>query len=98
MSPTPSRRLVSYVECKTYGHSWDEYNPSDGDLDGWAYRLTLRCTRCTTTRHDYLDKAGELGRRHYSYPDGYRDPKEQKRKRPEMRLLIVVTRRQRGKK
>jgi len=59
------------LQCRTYGHAWSEY--SRGDLPavvGW--RLTLRCDRCTTERHDVIDLIGELQSRHYDYPDGYR--------------------------
>jgi hypothetical protein len=81
------RTTITYVECKTYGHSWDEYNPRDSNMNGYPYRLTLRCTRCTMTRHDFLDRQGELQARRYYRPENYRN--ESKITRPKLRLLIV---------
>lgn len=81
---------MSFVPCKTYGHSWDEANIKDApDLNGWSSRISLRCTRCTTLRFDMLDAAGELGARRYIYPDDYADVKDMKPTRAELRLIIV---------
>lgn len=86
----PSRaRTVSFIECKTYGHSWDEYNPSSNGLVDSFDRLTLRCTRCATTRHDYLDRTGDVLHRSYTYPDGYKYAQEEYRpSRAVLRLLL----------
>lgn len=84
------RRTVEYVECKTLGHAWEEFNPRDGSgLNGWDSRLTLRCTRCTSTRFDFIDYMGELGDRKYWRPDDYRDAKEVKPSRAALRLMMV---------
>jgi hypothetical protein len=37
----------------------------------YGWRLSLRCTRCTTERHDNYDFKGKLMGRRYIYPDGY---------------------------
>lgn len=62
------------VMCRTVGHAWEEY--TDVELDapkaGW-WRLSLGCTRCTTRRHDLVNKrTGVLEGRRYIYSDGYR--------------------------
>lgn len=83
------RHGVQYAECKTLGHAWDEYNPRDGGGGATRWRLTLRCSRCSTTRHDDLDARGEVVSRQYAYPDGYRDPVELKPSRAALRLMLV---------
>lgn len=89
----PSRQQqVAFIECKTFGHAWDEYNPTDvPELQPGMYfdRITLRCTRCHTTRHDYLDRSGGVEYRNYTYTDGYRDTRDQPRpSRAVLRLLL----------
>lgn len=82
------RRSVGFAECKALGHAWDEYDPRDaGGRARW--RLTLRCARCGTTRHDDLDHYGELEGRQYAYPDGYRDARDDKPSRAALRLMLV---------
>lgn len=41
-----------FVQCRTYGHAWNEFNPTDSPSKPWAehWRITLRCTCCTTER------------------------------------------------
>lgn len=86
----PRKRTVAFIECKTLGHAWEEFNPhDDGDTRGWDSRLTLRCTRCTSTRIDYIDYVGELGDRKYWKPDGYADAKDEKPSRAALRLMMV---------
>lgn len=63
------RIVLAYTECRTFGHSWDRYNASGAR----TYDFTLRCVRCTTTRHDNLDVRGELEKRKYGYPDDYKE-------------------------
>lgn len=77
-----------FPHCRVLGHAWDEYNPRDGGSRG-VQRLTLRCTRCTTTRHDELDRYGNVERRHYAYPDGYKTPSDERPSRAAMRLMLV---------
>lgn len=82
-------KQVAFIECKTFGHAWDEYNPPADGLVGAFDRITLRCTRCHCTRHDYLDRSGGLEYRVYTYADGYRDTKDSPRpSRAVLRLLL----------
>ncbi len=68
---------VDIVKCRTFGHSWDEFDPRyhetarDWGADVW--RITLRCTRCTTERYDYLNSIGGVVSRNYAYPVGYKE-------------------------
>jgi hypothetical protein len=63
-----------YVVCRGIGHAW-ENNPSatvDSDLFRIATAvLTLRCTRCTTERFDYIGKDLRVWNRFYRYPPRY---------------------------
>lgn len=85
-----SKKTVEYIECKTYGHSWDEYNARYADAaPRGTDRLTLRCTRCGTTRHDTFDKVtGEVETRKYVYPSGYKEAVGVKPSRAALRLML----------
>lgn len=60
----------TYVWCRTYGHSWDEFHP-DRNPHTFKYFTALRCTRCTTQRIDYEGSLGQIVARNYFYPEGY---------------------------
>ena len=82
---------VSFVECKTWGHAWEEYNPIGSTSDRPGLRMTLECVRCHTRRHDFLNPQGHVTGRQYFYAEGYRstDAFGQKPTRDEMRLIII---------
>ena len=81
---------LQFVECKTWGHAWEEYDASDRPTRPFRWRMTLRCIRCYTTRADYLDAEGIVVGRKYQYADGYRDARgSDKPTRNEMRLFII---------
>jgi hypothetical protein len=67
----PSSLDPTYLKCRSYGHAWDEFNPIDLDAPVYGWRLSLRCLRCHTERHDNLDYKGMLMARRYIYADGY---------------------------
>lgn len=63
-----------FVRCRTIGHAWDvieevqELGPS---WRVWRHYIRLRCTSCTTERHDGINDYGEVGQRFYRYPLNY---------------------------
>jgi hypothetical protein len=62
----------TYIRCRTYSHAWDEFNPDDMGPPQWGWRLSLRCTRCATQRHDLIAfRGGKVLGRRYIYPDNY---------------------------
>jgi hypothetical protein len=61
----------TYVRCRSYGHAWDEFAPIDLHAPLYGWRLSLRCLRCQTERHDNLDFKGRVMSRRYLYADGY---------------------------
>lgn len=61
----------TFVKCRSYGHGWDEFAPVDMDRPVYGWRLSLRCVRCATERHDNIDFKGQVMGRYYRYPDGY---------------------------
>lgn len=71
----PASTLVSEIEeflrCRTYSHAWDQFYPDDLYPPVYGWRLSLRCTRCTTERHDLIDFKGRVMGRRYIYPPGY---------------------------
>jgi hypothetical protein len=84
------------LRCRTYGHAWDEYTDSSLGPPVLDWRLSLRCTRCTTARHDEIDLLGQVGARRYIYPDGYRSATgDQKMTRYEYRQQLYQRFRQR---
>lgn len=65
----------AFVRCRSYNHSWDEFAPIDMDPPPFGWRLSLRCIRCSTERHDLIDRKGAVMSRRYIYADGYQTPK-----------------------
>lgn len=88
--------MTDFTPCRTLGHAWDEV-PSTWRPDNGLAVITLRCTRCTTTREDVISRlSGGLYGRYYTYPEGYKDAEKmnkdawrkqylKKTKRPNMR-------------
>lgn len=71
IDPTLDRVDANYIRCRSYGHAWDEFAPVDMYPPTYGWRLSLRCLRCTTERHDNMDFKGKVMGRRYIYPDGY---------------------------
>lgn len=65
---TPDEVLT---RCRSFGHAWDDFTPIDKRPPPFGWRLSLRCVRCTTERHDIIDRLGRVASREYVYPDGY---------------------------
>ena len=74
------------LRCRIYGHAWDEFYPDDLGTPLYGWRLSLRCTRCSTERHDVIDHIGQISMRRYIYADGYRIEKDETPTREAMRL------------
>jgi len=81
----------SYIECKTWGHAWEDYDSASTPRQPFRYREVVRCTRCATVRTRYMDAEGDtIGHPQYKYADGYRDVRgAEKPTRAEMRILII---------
>lgn len=72
----PSRE--EYTLCKTISHSWDRVDNPELPAPEMGWRLSLRCIRCQSQRHDLISPAtGVVMSRRYVYPDGYETPKGQ---------------------
>lgn len=89
---------TQFIQCKTFGHAWEPFTP----LKKWfalykkyAHYIHLRCVRCGCTRHDGLNIYGDVVYREYRHPDGYKDAKDEKPTRAELRLIVAGGRRQR---
>ena len=67
-----------FVRCRTYNHAWDQFYPIDLEPPWYGWRLSLRCLRCQTERHDNYDFKGQIMGRRYFYPDGYQTKGEDK--------------------
>lgn len=87
-----------FVRCRSLGHSWDDYNPPKlRPLHGFI--LAFRCTRCTTERHDAIDRrSGELTGRRYLYPDGYKTTRDERPSAEELRVRIADIRERRKRR
>jgi hypothetical protein len=70
----------AFIRCRTYNHAWDEFFPIDMETPWIGWRLSLRCVRCQTERHDVIDFKGAMMQRRYIYPDGYQTPKGEEKK------------------
>jgi hypothetical protein len=61
----------SFIKCRNYLHAWDEFFPITLEPPMYGWRLSLRCIRCGTERHDNIDFKGRVMGRRYIYPQGY---------------------------
>ena len=62
----------AFLRCRTYSHAWDEFAPIDMDAPWYGWRLSLRCVRCGTERHDNISySSGMIMSRKYIYADDY---------------------------
>lgn len=74
------------LKCRTYGHAWDEFYPDYKSPPSYGWRLSLRCIRCSTERHDTIDLVGRVSSREYVYPDGYRMGRDEAPSREDLRV------------
>lgn len=59
-----------FLQCRSYGHAWDSVT-IEFLSSFWIDHLV--CERCQTERRDHIRKnSGEVSRRQYKYPEGYR--------------------------
>lgn len=92
--PTPSMRralaLETYAECRTLGHAWERFTPTDKKRPRYGVLLSLRCMRCPTERHDIAKRMdGSVLDRDYDYPDDYRMSAEQSLTRDQWRKVLI---------
>lgn len=86
-----SKRLAMQIEyqlCRTLGHGWEPFIPFGKRASGWGQRLSIRCWRCLTERHDTIDMRGALSSRHYDYADEYTLNQDEKPSRDQLRRSI----------
>lgn len=77
---------TDYYECRHLGHAWDDIPVTRRPPFG-VY-IWLRCTRCTTERHDILPstREGKLLSRKYYYPEGYKLSRDERPSIEELRV------------
>lgn len=89
---TRSKQNYLFIECRTYGHAWDEMSydlPDDvRPVPEHIDVLSLRCGRCTTRRYDWFNKIGDVVRRRYIYPNGYKRTRDETLPRAVLRLML----------
>lgn len=86
-----SETSTEHLKCYRYGgwgHQWEEFQPLE-KRRGYGTHLALRCTRCSTERHDWIDRSGALNSRSYVYPEGYGARGEKRPDTNEVRLEIL---------
>lgn len=90
--PQPTRkqrREADYTVCRTFGHSWDHIGTDVTDRGDDV--IGLRCTRCAMLRHDIVDdRTGDLIRRGYTPPAGYRETEKMTRSEWRTRFLRSI--------
>jgi hypothetical protein len=59
----------TYLDCRSMQHRWTGHTAGRHEMGG--YHVVLRCTRCTTRKHQDLNDRGMVLRTWYTYPDGY---------------------------
>jgi hypothetical protein len=90
MARGQSKTDGTYVRCRTYGHAWDEFYPDNLGIPMYGWRLSLRCIRCETERHDIVERTGAVGSRRYIYPDGYKVGRDELMTREQFRLHLFA--------
>ena len=82
-----------FLRCRTYSHAWDEFTPIDMESPSYGWRLSLRCVRCGTERHDTIAYGtGQVNGRQYIYVEGYQyigEDKPTKRGLPSKKLSLL---------
>lgn len=84
---------IKYQKCRgPYRHSFDDYIPGIGEgiSAPWGQRLYLRCTRCGMRRHDTFDILGNLQKRRYIPPPGYKLAKDEVPTLQELRRSVAA--------
>ena len=63
-------KIPRYLECRTYGHAWEE---AEVLMEKKGFLVArLFCMRCHTSRVDLVrQRTGEVLKRKYKYPFGY---------------------------
>lgn len=62
--------------CKGINHPWDRVDAPELGPPVMGWRLSLRCLRCRSERHDLISPvSGEIMQRRYIYTPGYLGPK-----------------------
>ncbi len=88
----------NYTDCRVLGHAWYQI-PDDARWSSrrvWQHRAVFKCDRCPTVRYDCLDWRGEVGQRHYLYPEDYQyDSAEERPSRADLRLAMIGAKRPR---
>lgn len=54
------------IDCRDFGHNW---KPFDGGRDGRGWFRVMRCNSCKVTRHQKLDRGGDITKQWYDYSD-----------------------------
>jgi len=81
----PPRGDYQQAQCRTYGHAWEEFFPADMGTPLYGWRLSLRCTRCSSERHDIIDVLGRVNGRRYIYVEGYQMARDERPDRDTLR-------------
>ncbi len=88
-----------YVRCRGLGHRWDDFAPIDMRAPLFGHRLSYRCDRCLTERHDLIARhSGDLLQREYRYPKDYAVSKDERPDAAELRARIADIRERRKRR
>jgi len=78
-----------FIRCRVMRHSWDDYSPTGLRKPSWGTRVSFRCLRCGTERHDIYNSLGEVGYRRYVYPAGYQYARDERPSAAEFRIMLM---------
>jgi hypothetical protein len=81
----PKAESYNMAQCRTYGHAWEEFFPDDMGTPMYGWRLSLRCLRCNSERHDTIDALGRVNGRRYIYEEGYQMSRDERPDRETLR-------------
>lgn len=77
------------IRCRVARHMWDDFEPTEMRSPSWGTRVSFRCLRCASERHDVYDSLGEVGYRRYIYVEGYQYAKGERPSAAEFRVMLM---------
>lgn len=91
--PRGSVTDADMIRCRVMRHAWDDFDPVGMRNPNWGIRVSFRCLRCHSERHDIYNSLGDVGYRRYIYVEGYQYAKGERPSAAEFRIMLMKVQR-----